>query len=179
MESLSPAIVTNRDYADAWANPTNRRIMARVAKLYRGKMPREDIVYCSQMALFRCMKSHRDSSGNRFTTSLYQYTKWQLQNGLRNYYRELQRQPPMQSIDNFEHLTIGERIMSFDVQDCLLKLTPQERHLIEQTYVYNKSLRELEKEEGISRQTINRKLRKAVLTFKQLWSLENVQAVPG
>lgn len=169
MALSSQAIVSNQDYEAAWADPHNRRILATVSRLFRGKLPPEEILFCVQIALFKCMKKHKDSIGNKFTTSLHQFVEWELQKGLRSHYRELARHPPMSSIDDHQ-LAAKSLTFSYEVNDCLSRLSDYEQKLIEQSFMYDMTLREMEKENGGNRQTINRKLTKATENFKRIWS---------
>jgi RNA polymerase sigma factor (sigma-70 family) len=171
--SSSQAIVSNEAYEAAWANAHNRRIIAAVSRLYKGKMPPEEILFCVQMALFKCMKKHKDSVGNKFTTSLHQFAEWELQKGLRAYCRETARHPPMSSIDDHHNLAAHDLMFSFEVRECLDQLSVYDQKLIEQKFLYDMTLREIERENNSNRQTVNRKLTKATEKFKYLWSKQD------
>jgi DNA-directed RNA polymerase specialized sigma24 family protein len=136
-------------------------------------MPPEEILFCVQMALFKCMKKHRDSAGNKFTTSLHRFTEWELQKGLRAYCREMARHPKMASLDDHSYLATHDLTFSFDVRECLKQLSQYDQTLIEQKFLYDMSLREIKKENGSNPQTLNRKLTKATEKFKYLWSKQD------
>jgi RNA polymerase sigma factor (sigma-70 family) len=120
-----------------------------------------------QAAVMRCIQSHDDCRGQKFTTSLYRFTYWECQ----NFIRGAMRAPRMVSlVDIPEPATrVHDRQPEIDhIYECLTFLNTKDRALIQQYYLDNMTLEEIGRINQYSRAAAHQNLVKATSRLRRL-----------
>lgn len=135
-------MIDNDTYLAAWNDPDHRRIMDDAARPYRGRLDPDEVLHRQQMALLRCLATHREG-GRKFTTSLHEHVAWGLANEARSLQRWERRRRSLR--DHLGRLEGGQaaalrrsarlELESGHVAECLARLDEPDRWLIERHYL--------------------------------------------
>jgi RNA polymerase sigma factor (sigma-70 family) len=153
------------NYEDALQDSTNQRVMIAVITSF-GIRPekRQEIM---QAAMMRCCKQHRCDRGQKFTTSLYRFTRWECQ----NFIRGAVRAPKMMSLVDIPEpaVPVHDRQDEIDhIHECLTLLSRKDRALIQQYYLDNMTLEEIGTANQYSRAAAHQNLVKATSRLRRL-----------
>lgn len=144
----------------------NRRLIASVTKWYAGKLPREDIRYGWMTALFRCLRWHQYNRGNKFTTSLYRFLKWELNRSLRDHIRS--KKSSMLPLDESEIAGVDYSLKR-ELDDCMDRLSEEESMVLNQRFVHGMSTREIGESNGYSHTKASRNVDRAMKRLKEIY----------
>ena len=119
--------------------------------------------------LWKCVDKYDNKKGTKFTSYLYQQLTYAFKN-------ELKKKRPEFAIDNIEIATSEkekERILEaaeakLESFDLLSGLPDQCRSILQQRYFSNMTMAEIANENGYSRETARRRLKKAILTCRKM-----------
>lgn len=121
-----------------------------------------------QIALLRCLQGHTGST-QKFTTSLYRFTKWECQNATRNMKRQQKRQPvslflvpdiAVESNSNAEEIS--------NMHECIDMLDPSDQALIRGYYLDQMTLEEIGNNAGYTRQAARWNVQQALGRLQRL-----------
>lgn len=140
----------NETYIKAYKNVDNKKVIRRVLKLFREKYPnvmdKNTLSSCGMVALWRCINKHIDGKGNKFTTSLFNFCKWECQDAV----RKLTSQN--KTIQQFpEELDFVNTNKYYDDTE-VLSLDP----IVKMRFIEKKSVSRICRETGFSKTKINK-----------------------
>lgn len=162
-------IVTNDDYERAYNDLDNQRIMLAASSSFVNKLTPEARAEQMRIALFRCLLKFDPSRGKKFTTSLFEYTKWACLNAVRD--RKRIKHRSMISIEDQPEPTspINPNQEDIDhIRECMGFLNPRDRSIIDQYYIQNMTLDEIGKSNAYTRQAASQNLTRATQRLRRI-----------
>jgi len=169
--------VTNEDFNKAYTNKDNRNIIYSVLSRYAKVIDKEVLESCAQMGLWRCLGQHDDSYGQKFTTSLWRFVDWECKKELRKVKREKEvgattmAAPIMDMLDSkiLEKNSI-ESSEIMHVNECLDLLPKKDKEILYMYFFENRTMEEIGKIHGCSKQNTGQKIAKALARFKNVYN---------
>lgn len=143
--------VSDEQYRNAYDNPNNKRIIRSVCSKFRGVIPEDVLSSCGLFALWMCLENHDHRRKRKFTSSLYTIVTMYCR-------RELKRKHEIM-IPNPSSMTEEEKI---DLRDAVDNLPEKVRLVVLGRFFENKSVAEMAKEMGYTRQYIKQLLDKGI-----------------
>lgn len=147
--------ISNRDFERAKANTDNANIIKSIIVSFSKDVDESTLEACGDIGLWKCLKSHDPTKGNKFTSSLYRYVTWECLNALSEHRKML---------TNFD----ADKCYyenSFDVvvfNDILDSLSQKEKRVLLSRFLEKKTLREIGEEEGCSQYKVKKILQKTI-----------------
>lgn len=159
--------VSESELQQAIADKDNQGIIKKVCSHYAHLLSPEALKACGDMAVWRCLQSHQ-TGRQKFTSSLYYFVGWECQREIRDSrHREL---PCLSDIDNTPQEYM-DPINTLIVQECLSVLTPQEQEIVIARFVNNRTLDDIGKEFGYSRQGIKNIINRSLTAMRKVVGL--------
>jgi RNA polymerase sigma factor (sigma-70 family) len=134
--------VSNEEFNAALADEDNRKIIKKVLSSFIKVIPPEELEICGNEALWRCLGYHEQGKGNKLTTSLWRFTKWECLRML---------EIPIIENQDYGHL-----------HECISLLSPLDRQLIQEYFFDRRTMHEIGKLHGYSKEAARQKINKAV-----------------
>jgi RNA polymerase sigma factor (sigma-70 family) len=155
-------------------------IMNSVANRYSRSIDRDEIESIKMITLWKCIDKYDPTRGAKFTSYLYQQLSFALKN-------ELKKKRKMVHLDNIQldflvhtgsRVSTGRRLASgscagsnidyrLEFDDVLTGLPEDVSNILKQRYMGNMTMVEIAKENGYSRETARRRLKRAVKICKK------------
>lgn len=155
-------LVTNDSYNIAWNNTDNTKMMHEACKKYRGILERDDINSCQMIGLWKALGEFNEKHGVKFTSYLY--------NVVRNECRKRLRQ------NNNNTKLVGfiakrdYHINSHDLEDMIDVLEYPLNKIVRLRYISKMTLKEIGVELGMNKNSVKRKIQKALEKIKTEWT---------
>ena len=147
----------DKSFDEAVKNINYKRIMDKVCSKYSAFMDPDELTSIRLNTLWECFKKYDPTRGAKFTSYLYQQLTFAIKNSLKKRKREFTNIPIEKS-----------RIEPENVSRILGDLPKEYRGLLRQKYLGNMTMEEIGKENGYSRETARRKIKKAIGMYKRL-----------
>lgn len=149
--------VTSEDFDNAIADVNNLKIIKSVCSRYRDKLSEDILKACGLRALWQCLKSHDDTYGRKFTSSLYQFVHWRCKDQVRkrqtNGHLELTGDVVDDSLPVLDVLIVRE----------YLEILPENyKKVVYGKFFESKSCAEMGREMGCSRENVRQLLDRAL-----------------
>lgn len=156
--------VTNEEFEQAYTNKDNRLIIRSVTSMFANVIPEDELVSCGLNALWRCLSQHQSSYGQKFTTSLWRFTNWECLRELKN----IQRTKKSLNIDNINVSTkqVSENLSH--LRECMTLLSESNKQLIQEYYLDKRTMEEIGKLHGYSKEAARQKINRAVIELRKL-----------
>jgi RNA polymerase sigma factor (sigma-70 family) len=155
-------------------------IMNSVANRYSRSIDRDEIESIKMITLWKCRDKYDPARGAKFTSYLYQQLSFALKN-------ELKKKRNMVHLDNIQldflvhagsRVSVGCRLTNgscagsnvdhrLEFNDVLTGLPEDVSNILKQRYMGNMTMVEIGKENGYSRETARRRLKRAVKICKK------------
>ena len=161
LKRLEAMTITDEEFEEALRNKDNIRIIKSVTKKYSGQLSEDTQKSCGLHGLWRCIKNHDDSYGRKFTTSLFMHVDWECK-------RELcaQNRKPLLSLGESDG-QIESPPPNKDVSEILDSLTENQKKIMHQRFFENKTLEEIGKSEGYSKEAARQNINKIILKLRE------------
>lgn len=139
-------VIDELDFEIACAKPENQSMIKWVCRKYSGKLSPDVLKLCGDIGLWRCLQSHKDGMGNKFTSSLHQFVKWEC-------LRELNTHNRLDTIGshNDELIPANPTTDYIIVNDYLELLKPKHRQMVEARFLSGHTLAEVGEMFGYSK----------------------------
>lgn len=151
----------------------NRNLIRAVVKKYAKEIPMQDLELVGMKAMWRALQYHREDhpSGQKFTTSLHRFTKWECDRELRTARGGRGRARPtflpMPEKDLLAAPLLDEDVAH--VRECIAKLpVAWQRQVISQYYLERMTLEEVGEANGYSKETARKRVGEAMDALKGL-----------
>jgi RNA polymerase sigma factor (sigma-70 family) len=162
--------VSNEEFNAALANEDNNKIIKKVLSTFSHVIPPEDLEICGQEALWRCLGYHEQGKGNKLTTSLWRFTQWECLRTLKKIRRENNKRminiSTIETKEKFE-IPINNNEEAKHLHECISLLSPLDRELIQEYYFDRRTMHEIGKLHGYSKEAARQKINKAVNRLRQ------------
>lgn len=172
--------VSDEEYNQALANKDNLHVIKSVLVKYRKALSREDLQSCGLKALWRALQYYRPEFGQKFTTSLHLFVRWECNHELKkrpkggyevvaffeenmDFVRRSGNKGPEEELETLEDLNhIRER----------MRLLPHDwqRQVIAQHYFDQMSMTQIGEANGYGRETARKRVREAVKVLRRICS---------
>jgi hypothetical protein len=148
----------------------NRNVISKVGSKYSGLLTDDELKSCGLNALWRCLSYHEDGRGKKFTTSLWTFLEWE-------YRRELKKkkQKTVKTVSLSDHdfpLSVSNEDC-LALKECIEMLDPDHKLLINQYYSENRTMEEIGRINGYSKEAARQKINKAVSQLRELYLKES------
>lgn len=153
--------MTDFEYEKALNDQDNIAMMNSACSGYQCLGP-DMLKSCRLHGLYRCLETHDEELGCKFTTSLFQHVVWQCQQALNEQER---------MITGFE-LTIDPEVQntfitSIVVNDCLSLLSERDAEIVRDRYLCSMTLEELAEKHDCSRAGANFIIKKSLEIIRE------------
>lgn len=158
--------ISDEVYAKAWTDIDNTKIMRRAITPFKHILSPDQVIECMQTALLRCLQNHKEGR-QKFTTSLYRFTKWECYNEVRALLR--QRRLKTVSLDSVSSNAYAYDNRPSDILEYIELLDENNRRLIESYFLKNMTLQNIGDRNGYTRKTAHCHVHKALDCLRQLY----------
>tara|TARA_Y100000361_G_scaffold152616_1_gene172483 strand:- start:2198 stop:2680 length:483 start_codon:yes stop_codon:yes gene_type:complete len=145
-------------------DPNIVNIMNCVSNKYNRSIDRDEIESIKMITLWKCIDKYDESRGAKFTSYLYQQLSFAFKN-------ELKKKRQMLYLDNIQLDFIKSdsvyRDSSTEFMDVLIGLPKDVSDILKQRYLGNMTMVEIAKQNGYSRETARRRLKRAIKMCKK------------
>ncbi len=157
--------VPEEEYRTALANTDNRRIIKSVTNVYFAVLTVDEREECGLLGLWRALQSHNFAqTENKFTNSLYKFTKWACQHEL----RAKHRRKPHISLPGDVDKPVPEADPALAVvRDNLEELESVTATMLRQHHFEYKTTQEIAALHDISVQAVRARIRKGIQQLRQ------------
>ncbi len=162
--------VTNDEFSRALANSDNNNIIQSVLVRYNKLIPPDELHACGLEGLWRTLMYHQDNRGNKFTTSLWKFTDWECKRQLKKNKKKNSHYVVSLSNDKIDIAEEQENPTAQDMRECIAKLRPAYRSLIQEYYYNQKTMEEIGVEYGYSKESARQKINQALKDLRKLYS---------
>jgi RNA polymerase sigma factor (sigma-70 family) len=159
-------MISNSEFEAAYENIDNQKIMRSVCKKYKTFLSSDVLHTCRLHGLWKCLIYHKKNDSNiKFTTSLFNYVKWECQKEIQKYVKSRK----ISSLNADSCILPIENTSQIDhVKECLYKLQPYEQTLIKNRYFDGMTLKEISLQQNIAKETVRQRINKAVKKLKKI-----------
>ncbi len=154
--------VSDQQFEIAYKNPDNKNIIRSVTKGYSGQLSKDEQLICGMHGLWRCLQNHDDKYGRKFTTSLFIHVDWECK-------RELSR------INKKKMSSLGEQAKDIEsrnedagMPEILEFLPENQKNIVIQRFYENRTLEEIGKSQGYSKEAARQNINKIIQKLKTL-----------
>lgn len=154
-------IVSNEKFEEEYRKQDNRNIIKSVTKKYFSQLSDDEQELCGMYGLWKCIKNHDDAYGRKFTTSLFMHVDWECK-------REVTRiSKKRMSFLGEQDTTIESPSASGEAHDILESLNENQRSIMHQRFYENKTLEEIGKTQGYSKEAARQNINKILQKLKE------------
>jgi len=153
--------VSNEEFETAYNNQDNKNIINAVTKKYSNKLSKDTQKSCGLHGLWRCIQSHDDSYGRKFTTSLFIHVDWECKREISN----INRKKTGQLGDSDEDVV--SPIPSGEVSEILDSLPENQKQIMFQRFYENRTLEEIGKSQGYSKEAARQNINKIISRLRE------------
>ena len=165
----------NKQYEAKWADKDNQNIMNKVAKAYMKNIDSRDIESIKMDALWRVMNKYDPSKGTKFTSYLYQQLSYAFKTWVKKAEKNLEFTQGMKldserdrNLTNTSEDAVDiNNLNSQLVADITTGLPADIVAILKQRFYNNMTMKEIAQENGYSRETARRRVKKAVNLCKE------------
>tara|TARA_R110002167_G_scaffold361295_1_gene579461 strand:+ start:1994 stop:2515 length:522 start_codon:yes stop_codon:yes gene_type:complete len=165
----------NKQYEAKWADKDNQNIMNKVAKAYMKNIDSRDIESIKMDALWRVMNKYDPSKGTKFTSYLYQQLSYAFKTWVKKAEKNLEFTQGMKLdserdrdlTNTAEDAVDINNLNSQLVADITTGLPADIVAILKQRFYNNMTMKEIAQENGYSRETARRRVKKAVNLCKE------------
>lgn len=148
----------------------NHKLMRSITNKYSNILNEEEIYSCMMRATLRCLEHHENDKGNKFTTSLYRFIKWECNRELAKKFKETNNQfVSINEFDNFDCQAEEESDDISSLRECISLLSITDQELIKDYYFDRYTMEEIGKKHNYTKEAARQKINKALVKLKELY----------
>ena len=153
--------VTDKEFEEAYSNQDNKNIIKAATKKYSNKLSEDAQKTCGMHGLWRCIQNHDDSYGRKFTTSLFIHVDWECKREI-----GVMNRKAMSSLGEND-IDIPSPAVSGEYSEILETLPEKQKKIMYQRFFENKTLEEIGKSEGYSKEAARQNINKIILKLRE------------
>ena len=69
--------ISDKEFEEAYKNTDNRNMIRMVCASFSNTLSSDILESCGMLALWKCLRSHDEKYGQKFTSSLYRFVRWE------------------------------------------------------------------------------------------------------
>lgn len=140
--------ISSEELEAAINNRDNINILKKMGMAYSNRLSPDELKNCADLAIWKTLQSHKNNRGQKFTSSLVNFFKWEclLVINFLNRHRAEEMgnvEPEWDSSGDTAHE---------EVKDLLSLLNDKEQQIIKDRYIDGMSMRDVAQKHGMSRQ---------------------------
>jgi len=148
--------VTNEEFEKAYSDQNNKNVIKSVTKKYYNKLSPEIQTSCGLHGLWKCIQNHDEKYGRKFTTSLFMHVGWECK-------REISFMNKKPIILMGDHdCDLSKEYFEMDFPEILEILNEKQKKIIYQRYYESKTLQEIGKENGYTKEAARQNINKTI-----------------
>lgn len=164
---LTKREISDEEFARAFRDRDNVGIIRGVTQSFT-QLGQDERDSCALNGLWRTLMYHQDGKGNKFTTSLHRFVRWECQRALS---RQKKAPPPLPSVNipdpsYSQEQTEREDTLSH-IRDRLLSLPEPLRVAVEDYYFNNMTMQAIGNKHGYSKESARLKIRRGLALLKE------------
>jgi RNA polymerase sigma factor (sigma-70 family) len=163
--------VTNEEFNTALADKNNSRILKKVSSKYINVIPQQELYSCALHSLWRCLSYHKDSFGQKFTTSLWRFMEWECNRELKRLQNEKNKSVNISTLETKEKFDSPAKLPNDETEnlyECIDMLPDGYRTLIVEYYIERHTMEEIGKMHGYSKEAARQKINKALIELRKI-----------
>lgn len=160
---MNKVTVTNQDLEAARQNPDNKHLMQSVCACYANILPPDTLTSCKDIALWRCLQSHKSNMGQVFTSSLFRFVHWECLREI-GYLKGKVKTQSIQEEDSYEDDSSKKII----IEEYLNGLPPLEKKVVVMRYIEDRTLSDIGQQIGYSKQGVQNILTRAISSMQKV-----------
>lgn len=153
----------------------NRNIIFSVLKHYSQKLTPDELKSCGQIGLWKCLQYHDDSRGQKFTTSLFRFTRWECRQAIREKFGRRKERDDSFFLPIFERHLDTQCELPPDgklehIRECMEQLSLWEKKLIKAYYLEGKTIDQISGKPGcsLSKEATRQHIEKALVSLQEI-----------
>lgn len=169
--------VSNEEFEAAMKNKDNANLIRSISKRFYPLIDHEDLRSACHLGLWRALQYHDPKFGQKFTTTLFRFVRWECQKELRRQGLAKKRfvQFPQADYSSYDTAEEDGRLLDFERRDELehvksrmKKLSGEHRRLVEMRYIKGMSTEDIGEVQGYSKETARKRLMEAVNVLREV-----------
>ena len=152
--------ISDFELEQAIANPNNQTMIKKVCSFYSRLLSPSILKSCGDTAVWRCLRSHRDDMGQKFTSSLFRFVHWECLRELSN-----SKCSTISYIDDNASY-VSDPSQTLIIQELLGTLSEEARQIVVARYIENCTLAEIGNRHNYSKQGIQNILARSIRGMK-------------
>lgn len=160
---MNKVVITNQDLDTARKNPDNKYLMQSVCACYAKILSPDTLMLCKDMALWRCLRSHKNNMGQVFTSSLFRFVHWECLREI-GYLKGKITTQQLTEEDRYEEDTCKKLI----IDECLGRLPMLEKKVVILRYIEDRTLADIGQQIGYSKQGVQNILTRAISSMQKV-----------
>ena len=154
--------VTDEEFETAYNNQDNKNIIKAVTKKYSGRLSEDIQTSCGLHGLWRCIQSHDDSYGRKFTTSLFIHVDWECKRELTSLNKK--KTGCLGDLDE----DVACPTSSVPRSEILDSLPEKQKEIMYQRFYENRTLEEIGKKQGYSKEAARQNINKIIAKLREI-----------
>lgn len=144
-------------------DPDIQRLITKVLSKFRRLIPYDELVNCGMIGLWNAILIHRDGLGNKFTTSLYNFVRWEC---LAVIHWNMKLKNSYQSSND-----VGEKNkFLYKFNELIDGIEQEYRTILIKYYVYRYTLKEIGEQMNCGYESVRKKLLKAYKMIREKYN---------
>ena len=153
--------ISNDELRQAIDDPENQDMIRRVCAYYSRTLSPDTLKACGEAAIWRCLQSHRDDMGQKFTSSLYRFIHWECLREIHNNKKQFAELPDEVSSPE------SDPTQAIILQECLEILPQEAREIVVARYIENRTLADIGNRHHYSKQGIQNILTRSIKAMQE------------
>ena len=158
---MKKTLVTNEEFEKAYGNQDNKNIIRSATKKYSKTLSDDERERCGMHGLWRCIQSHDPKYKRKFTTSLFIHVDWECKREI----AQINRRTDLHLGNLDKEISESYPLGHFD--DIVGELPEKEKSLIYQRFYENKTLEEIGRSQGYSKEAARQNINKIIIDLKK------------
>jgi RNA polymerase sigma factor (sigma-70 family) len=150
----------DKKFEEKWNSKDVQNIMNNVTNKYKRNVDLDDIESIQMNTLWNCIKKFNPEKGTKFTSYLYQ----QLSYAMKNKVKKKRHEYNAETLEKPDHSAAARR----EVLDIMTGLDEEDSKILHQRFYDNMTMKEIGKQNGYSRETARRRLKKIINLCKEV-----------
>ena len=163
--------ISDKEFEEAYKNTDNRNMIRMVCASFSNTLSSDILESCGMLALWKCLRSHDEKYGQKFTSSLYRFVRWECIRELVSH----NRKPTLtqETTEDFEDFNAeNDEIMEF-----VNLLSPNQREIIYLRFYENCTFAEIGQKQGYTKQAARQNVNKSISRLRELCKQRDVFGV--